>query len=277
MVNQKSRLNRVVLYIVVIVLAAIFAFPALWTFGNSLNDVYATVSLLPSSVHLSNYKLAVTLIPFMDYLWSSIIISGLTVVLTTVSSAVVAYGFARFRAPGKSFFFILIISTMMVPPLVTQIPTYIFFNKIGLTNTYLPWFFWGIGGNAFFIFLYRQFFLTLPKELDESARIDGCSSLGILWRILMPISIPIVVTVAVMSFQSSWGDYLTPYMFLDSTKWNLATALLGSSYTLPNNPTIILKPVIDAAAVLLTIPTIFAFFFGQKYLVEGIVTTGLKG
>lgn len=268
---------RVLIYAIIIVLCVVFAFPAVWTFGNSLRSIYSVTTLFPTSIHWENYRMAVTLVPYAQFIVNSIIICAITVSLTTVMSGLVGFGFARLEAPGKSFLFMFILSTMMLPGMVTQIPTYIVFSKIGLTGTFLPWVFWGIGGNAFFIFLYRQFFMNIPKELEEAARIDGCNTFGIFWRIFIPLSVPVVTTVIVMTFQGAWGDYLTPFMFLNNDKWPLATALIGANYALPNQPNIPMTPVIEAATLLFALPVIAAFFVGQKYLVEGVVTTGLKG
>ncbi|MFD1677107.1 carbohydrate ABC transporter permease [Alicyclobacillus fodiniaquatilis] len=274
--GTNRKVNRAILYTVVIILSLLFLFPGLWTFLNSLRSIYSINQLIPSSIHWGNYAMAFTLVPYLQYIGNSFIISGITVVLTTISSGIVGFGFARLEAPGKKFLFMFILSTMMLPTVVTQIPTYVVFNRIGLTNNFWPWVFWGIGGSPFFIFLYRQFFMNIPKDLDESARIDGCTSFGIFWRIFIPLSIPIITTVVVMSFQGSWGDFMTPFMFLDSDKWNLATALIGANYTLPNNPNIQLIPVINAATLLFALPIIITFFIGQRYLIEGIVTSGLK-
>lgn len=273
----RKRFYRFLLYLVVIILSMLFLMPGLWTFSNSLRDIYSVSQIIPTSIHWENFKMATTLVPYMSYVKNSIIISGISVILTTISSALVGFGFARLKAPGKNVMFFIIIATMMLPGIVTQVPTYILFSRIGLTNSFLPWVFWGIGGNAFFIFLYRQFFMNIPEEIDEAARLDGCSTLGIFIRMYLPLSIPVITTVLVMSFQGSWGDYQTPFMFLDSDKWNLATAMISSNYSLPNNPSVQLIPVINAATLIFAIPIIVTFFIGQKYLVEGIVTTGLKG
>ena len=281
MVQEHGRwqvVKRGLLYVLIFVLCGLFIFPAVWTLTNSLQSIAGPVGLFPTSAHWSNYVRAVTMIPFARYLANSFIIVGLAAGIGTISSAFVGYGFARLKAPGKSVLFIVVLATMMLPGIVTQIPTYILFSHLGLTNTYLPWLFWGIGGNAFFIFLYRQFFMGIPVELEEAARLDGCSSFGIFWRIFIPLSFPIVATTGILSFQGSWSDALTPFMFLSTNQWPLATALIGSSdYSLPSQPTVPLIPVVDAATLLFVIPILLLFFMGQRFIIQGVVTTGLKG
>ncbi len=276
--GRRQNIRRVWLYVLIFFLCGIFIFPAVWTFTNSLQSIAGPVGLFPTSIHWNNYVRAVTMIPFGRYLINSFIIVGLAAGIGTISSAFVGYGFARLKAPGKSVLFIAVLATMMLPGIVTQIPTYILFSHMGLTNTYLPWLFWGIGGNAFFIFLYRQFFMGIPVELEEAARLDGCSSLGIFWRIFIPLSFPIIATTGILSFQGSWSDALTPFMFLSTGQWPLATALIGSSdYSLPSHPWVPLIPVVDAATMLFVIPILLLFFFGQRFIIQGVVTTGLKG
>lgn len=274
---NKQRTSRVFLYALILLLCLVFFYPAFVVFGNSLRPINSVSTLFLDGVHWSNYKLAVTMIPFGQYVLHSLAIVGITVTGTTIMSGLVGFGFARLNAPGKNVFFIIILATMMLPAIVTQVPQYLIYSRIGILNTYWPWVFGAIGGSPFFIFLYRQFFMNIPKELEEAARIDGCSTIGIFCRIFMPLSVPIVTTVVVMSFQGSWGDYMTPFMFLSSNMWPLATALISTTYTMQGNSAVILYPVLEASAMIFALPSIITFFFGQKYLVEGIVTTGLKG
>ncbi len=276
--SRRQMIKRILLYALIFFLCGIFIFPAVWTFTNSLQAISGPVGLFPTSVNWNNYVRAVTMIPFARYLGNSFIIVGLTAGIGTISSAFVGYGFARLKAPGKNVLFMVVLATMMLPGIVTQIPMYILFSHVGLTNTYLPWLFWGIGGNAFFIFLYRQFFMTIPVELEEAARLDGCSHFGTFWRIFIPLSFPIITTTGILSFQGSWSDALTPFMFLGTNQWPLATVLSASGdYSLPSQPYVPLIPVVDSATVLFVIPILLLFFFGQRFIIQGVVTTGLKG
>jgi len=166
---------------------------------------------------------------------------------------------------------------MMVPAAVTQIPQYVLFHEYGLLGTYLPWILGGLGGSPFIIFLYRQFFMNIPKELDEAARIDGCSTYGIIFRVYMPISLPVVATAAILSFNGSWGgDFLGPYMFLQEDQYPLATELLQIGYALPSAQSIPLPQVQYSAIIVFILPILLVFFLGQRQLVGGIMTGAVK-
>ncbi|WP_274650905.1 carbohydrate ABC transporter permease [Paenibacillus humicola] len=269
---------RAALYVVLILLSLLFFLPAFWTFTNSLQKINSLPTFLPTEFHFENYRLAVTLIDFWTYTRNSVIITGISVVLTLFSSAFVGYAFARLQAPGKKYLFLFVLSTMMLPGIVTQIPTYILFKQIGLTGTFIPWVLWGIGGSPFNIFLYRQFYASFPKELEEAARIDGCSTFRIFWNIFVPLSVPIIATIAIMAFNFHWGaDYLTPFMFLTEDKYPLVTALASVGYTYPENPNVELVQVANAALILFIIPIVVIFFIGQRYLLEGVLSSAVKG
>jgi multiple sugar transport system permease protein len=272
------KFTKFIIYIVLIFLSLLFFLPGLWTVSNSLQPINSMPAMFPKEFHWSNYLLAITLIDFLKYLKNSFIITGISVVLTVFSSGIVGYAFARLRAPGKKYFFIFVLSTMMLPGIVTQIPTYILFHRIGLTDSFLPWILWGIGGSAFNIFLYRQFYSSFPRELEEAAKIDGCSTFRTYWNIFLPLSIPVIATISIMAFNHHWGaDYLTPFMFLSQEKYPLVTALASVGYVYPDNPEIELTQVANAGLILFIIPIIIIFFVGQKYLVEGIITGSVKG
>lgn len=274
--TEKRQKGSIVLYAALILCSVIFIFPLYLAIVNALSAWYTTPGLKPQGFHLENFKYAVTMIDFWLYLKNSVIIIVISLVASTLSSGLVGYAFARIAAPGRNFFFMVVLSTMMVPAIVTQIPAYILFYKYGFLNTFWPWVLWGIGGNAFFIFLYRQFFSSVPKELEEAARIDGCSIFRTYWNIFLPMSLPVVATVGIMSFQGSWGDFMTPFMFLKQEHYPLATALSTKSYIVEGSKQV-LQPVSTAAALLLIVPVVVVFFLGQRYIVQGIVTTGVKG
>ncbi|REE91583.1 multiple sugar transport system permease protein [Paenibacillus taihuensis] len=271
-----DRKGNPVVYVVLVAFSAVFLFPMYLAIINSLSPLMSTAALLPNGFHFENYKLATTMIAFWSYARNSIVICSISLCTSTLVSGLVGYAFARIQAPGRGVLFMIVLSTMMLPGIVTQIPTYILFHKYGLLDTYWPWLFWGLGGNAFFIFLYRQFFSSIPKELEEAARIDGCSIFRTYWNIFLPISLPVVATVSIMTFQGSWGDFMTPFMFLKQDHYPLATALSMISYT-ANGTKLVIQSVATAAGILLMLPVLATFFLGQRYIVEGIVTTGVKG
>lgn len=274
--KNSSAAGRAIHYVLLAICTLIFLSPLYLALINSLNSWYSSPVLMPEKWEWNNFYYATILIEFWKYLGNSIILAIITVGLSTVSSGMAGYAFARLRVPGNSVMFIIVLATMMLPGIVTQIPTYILFNKMHLINTFWPWVFWGIGGNAFFIFMYRQFFLTIPAELEEAARIDGCSFLRIYWSIILPSSKPVVATVAILTFQGSWNDVTGPFMFLTQEKYPLATALSMIGY-LANGSTQVITQVSLAGGLLLAIPIIITFFIGQRQIVEGIVTTGVKG
>jgi multiple sugar transport system permease protein len=210
---------------------------------------------------------------FTTYLVNTLFISILACVGATFSSALVAFAFARLRFPGREFLWYICLATMMVPAQVTMIPQFVFFKTLGWYDTFWPlivpaW----LGGGAFNIFLMRQFFMTIPYEMDEAAKIDGCSNFGVFWRILLPLCKPALTTVTVFAFVYNWNDFLNPLIYLDSNnKKTLAlgltnfVSLYGQDYHL-----------LMAASLIITIPIALMFLVGQRYFIQGIATTGLK-
>jgi multiple sugar transport system permease protein len=237
----------------------IFLFPPKW---------------IPNPIRWQNYVEAFTLVPFGRYLFNTLWIILWALSGTVLTSSMAAFGFARLRFPGRGFLFTLVLSTLMLPGTVTLIPTFILFTKLGWINTFLPltvpyWF----GGGAFYIFLLRQFFMGIPLDLDEAARIDGAGNWLIYWRILLPLSKPAVATVTVFTFISLWNDFFRPLVYLqDSDKWTMAIGLqifqglYATSWHL-----------MMAASTVMIVPIIVIFFMAQQYFVSGIQMTGLAG
>jgi multiple sugar transport system permease protein len=271
-----NKVDSAVLYFLLIACSLAFLFPLYLAVVNSLSSWYSAPSIVLTEFHFSNFKYATTLIDFWHFVQNSVIICVIVLFTSTMISGLVGYAFARIKAPGRNALFIVVLSTMMLPGIVTQIPQYILFHKYGLINTYLPWLFGGLGGNAFFIFLYRQFFSTIPKEMEEAARIDGCSIFRTYWNIFLPLSFPVVATVSIMNFQGTWGDFMSPFMYLKQDHYPLSTALSMLSYTAGGSK-VVIQPVAVAAGILFMIPVLLTFFIGQRYIVDGIVTTGVKG
>lgn len=276
-ITKRKLTERVITYCLLICLSLIFIFPFLWLIGTSLKPENEAMSfppsIFPKQWDFANYRDVFTMVSFGKYYMNSIIVTVATVFGTVLSSTLVAYGFARIKGKGSNVWFIFLLATMMLPPQVTMIPVYMIFSKIGWTNTFLPLIVPAFFGNAYFIFLLRQFFKTIPKELEESAYLDGCSTFGIFWRIILPLSVPSVITVALLSFMWTWNDFLGPLIYLnDDSKYTLALGILQFKGAL-----LIEWGPMMAASLLIILPLIILFFIGQKYFVQGIATTGGKG
>jgi ABC-type glycerol-3-phosphate transport system permease component len=276
--SRKKNIATTLWYTTAFVLAIIFLVPLYFTLVNALNGLASTpVLVMPKTLHLENFVEAIIRIPFWRYLKSSVIIVSISVFFAVWINFVLGYAFARMKAPGKDIWFAVLISLMMVPGFATSIPTYVLFSRMHITDSYLIWILNGIGGSPFYTFLFRQFMQTIPKELEEAATIDGCRTIGIMFRIFLPLTVPVIAVVFMFEFLNSWGDVVQPFMFLNEAHWPLSTALLGVRYTLPNNPSVILVPLQLAASLLFMVPSVIVYFAGQKYIKEGMITSVLKG
>lgn len=276
--NNSRWLGSALLYTGFILLTLIFITPIVWLFLTSLKTMseYARypISILPAVPQWGNYYTAVIEYPFMRYALNSLVIALPSTLLTVLSSALAGFGFARHNARFKNVLFVLVISMMMVPRMVTVIPTFVFFSKIGINNTYWPWILWGLAGSSFHIFLFRQFFAAIPKDLEDAAEVDGCSRLRIFWQIFLPLSGPVIATSAIFHFQWVWGDWFTPNIFLTQDRTTLSV-LLSTAYRDPHGNA--METVTMAAIVVYLLPMLLIFLFAQKYIVQGIVTSGIKG
>ena len=280
--QRMSLLQRGLLYALAIICAIGFTVPFLWTIGTSLKpltDLYTfPPKFLPSVPRWDNYTDVFTLAPFATFLWNSVIVTALAVLGQTLSAAVVAYGFSRFRFPGRDMLFIVVLATMMLPWHVTIVPSFLLYSKLGWINTFLPLivpsFF---GGGAFYIFLLRQFFLTLPRDLDEAAKIDGANSMHIFLQIILPLAKTALATVAIFAFIEHWNEFIGPLIFLNSPE--KFTVAIGLRYFLvtPFSGDEPREAILMAASLIVALPPLALFFAAQKYFVQGIVTTGMKG
>ncbi len=277
--RERVSLTRAVVgYTLLIVLSAVFLTPFAWTVSTSLKSdaqVYSLdVTWIPSPVMWSNYAEAITAIPFFTYLRNSVTVTALCIVGTVFSSTLVAYAFGCLEWPGRDALFVLLLAGMMLPPQVTMIPVFILFCRLGWVDTFAPLVVPAfLGGGAFFVFLLRQFFKTLPKDLFDAARIDGCSAFGMYWRIALPLSRPAVMTVVIFTLNMTWNDFLGPLVYLNSdSKKTLALGLQAFS-----SETGAEQAELMAISVLMVLPLLIVFFLGQRYFVEGITLTGMKG
>jgi ABC-type glycerol-3-phosphate transport system permease component len=259
----------------VAVAAAVFGLPVFWVLVVSLKkqSEYAS-ALFPSDLHWLNYELAVTLADVGRFAVNSLFLSGAYAVLAVLASALVGYGFARHQGPGRNKLFVLVLATWMVPNLVLFVPQFVMFARLGLTNTYWPWILWGLSGSPFAIFLFRQFFATFPRELDDAAEVDGAGPLRIFLQIYLPNAGPALAATAIFMFLWVWGDWLYPALLLHQDNTTLAVRMANAYVDPRGNP---LQTVTMAGVVLYVLPLILFFAFAQRFIVRGIVTTGIKG
>lgn len=229
--------------------------------------------LIPNPFIWGNYSDVFVYAPMHMYLLNTLFLILPAIFGASVSSALAAYAFARLRAPGKNIIFYLLLSTMMLPGVVTMIPTYIVFAKIGWVGTFKPLIIPALLGNAFYIFLMRQFFTTIPRDLEDAALVDGCSRLRIFWSLILPLAKPILATVTVLAFMGAWNDYMGPLIYLqDKSQYTLS---LGLQVFVTSHRTE--YGLLMAASTMMVMPIILLFFFAQKQFVQGITLTGMKG
>ncbi len=224
-------------------------------------------------LHWENFPQALTIVPFGRYVINSAIVVGLTTLGVVGSCTLVAYGFARFRAKGLDLMFLLLLSTIMLPAQVTLIPQFIFFSKIGWYDTLLPLIVPAFFANAWDVFLLRQYIMTIPLELDDAARIDGCGPLGILMHIILPQAMPALATVAIFHTLYAWNDFFYPLIYLQSKEqWTVALGLQSFQALYSRN-----LPNLMAASTVAMLPCILIFFFAQRLFIQGVVISGIKG
>jgi multiple sugar transport system permease protein len=277
-----ARPGTLAAYAALLTMAAVFTFPFFWTVASSLKtaaEVYVFPPIwLPAAPQWENYATVFKIIPFLRWFANSVVVVLLSTVGVLASSTVVAYSFARFRYHIRDVLFVVTLGTMMLPAEVTLIPQYLLFKELGWLNSIKPlWIPAWFGGYAFNIFLLRQFILSLPRELDEAAIVDGASYPRILVSILVPLMKPALATVAVINFIAAWNDFLGPLIYLNSPE--TFTLALGLRYfnVSPSQPGVPQNHLLMAAVVMATAPCILLFFAAQRYFVQGIVMTGLKG
>lgn len=269
---------QVGIYILIIALSVFFIGPFIWLVLAALKApgewTALPVKILPSQPQWDNFVHALTDMNFLGYTGNSLIVSLTYSVLVTLSSAAVGFGFARLRAPGKGALFVIVISTMMIPQILTLLPTYVMFSQLGLLNTYWPWVFWGLASSAYLVFLFRQFFAAMPRELEDAAIIDGAGWARIFFQIFLPLSRPVLITSFLLSFVASWGDYIAPSLFLDLDRTTLAVAITAY-YQDPHGN--VIPTVQAAAATLYVVPVLLIFLFAQRYFIRSALGSGIKG
>jgi multiple sugar transport system permease protein len=270
--------SKMVTYVLLIGGSVICLVPFIWLIRSSLMDLSQIFVMppvwIPNPLKLSNYAEALTILPFARYFTNTVVIVVLEVAGVVLTSSICAYSFARLNWPGRRVIFMIILSSMMLPSVVMLIPQFIGWTQLGATNTIIPltvpaWF----GGGAFSVFLLRQFYMTIPRELDEAAFVDGASYFQIYSRVLFPLIKPALIVIGLFAFLNGWNDFFGPLIYLnDEAKFTLALGL-----TLFKGLYSAQWHLMMAATTVVLIPAVIVFFIGQKYFVEGIVMTGIKG
>jgi ABC-type glycerol-3-phosphate transport system permease component len=275
--HVQDKAFRTFVFLLLLAGSITYLMPMLWMLSTSLKTELQVRMVnspwIPNPVMWSNFRESIQLFPFFLYLRNSLITSILPVIGTLFSSTMVGYAFARLNWPGRNFMFMLVISTMMLPFWVTMIPVYVIWGKLKLINTFIPLVLPAFFGSAFFIFLTRQFFRSIPTDLTDAAILDGASHLGIIWNIIIPLSKPVLATIAVFEFMGSWNNLLGPVLYLN--KPNLYTLMVGLTYFRSEHDTN--WGYLMAASLLVLAPSLLIFFLGQRYFVRGITLTGIKG
>ena len=278
---SRKLIKRVIIYLISIVLSVLFALPLVWTVLSSLKSPLELFifppTFFPESLQWKNYITIFEDFPFPRWYWNTFLVVILNTAGVLVTSSIVAYGFARFDFRFRGALFVLVIATMMLPAQITLIPRFILFDKLNWLNTLLPlwapaWF----GGTPFAIFLMRQFMMTLPRDLDDAAVLDGASYFRVFWQILIPLCKPAMATLAIINFIAVWNDFLDPVVFLNSTnKFTIAVGLwYFQAQPMSAMPT---AHFLLAASVTTIIPPLILFFAFQRFFVRGVALTGLKG
>lgn len=264
-------------YVLLLAGAIAVTIPFVWMVSSSLKKQSQLVTFppmwIPNPILWKNYVEAMTILPFGTFVLNTLKITFGATIGALISSSLVAYSFARLRWRGRDTVFFLLLLTMMLPSQITMIPRFVVFARLGWVNTFLPlivpaWF-----AGPFNVFLIRQFFMTLSPEMDDAARIDGAGILGIYWRIMLPLSKPVLATVALFAFRNRWNAFIGPLIYLHDYK--KFTAAIGLRYFVTF--TTVDYSLEMAASTCMTIPVLLVFFFGQRYFIQGIVFTGVKG
>jgi ABC-type glycerol-3-phosphate transport system permease component len=278
-VRAIQRRQHLLTHLVLILGTVVILFPIAWMVSTSLkapNQVQQFPPVwIPNPLVWENYSRAVTIfpVPFTTFVWNSFYLSGMNVIGSIVSNTIVAYAFARLRFRGSRVLFLIVLSTMMLPQQVTMIPLFILFSKLGWINSYKPLIVPQFFANAFYVFMLRQFFTTIPRDLDDASRIDGCGILGTFWRIILPLTMPALGIVAIFEFTGSWNWFLGPLIYLsrmETFPLALALSYLNAAYR-------VLWSELMVVSFIAMLPPLVLFFIAQKAYIQGIVVTGVKG
>lgn len=282
--GNRRRVGTIIRYVVLTIFAIIMIYPLLWLIGATFktnNEIFTQVSFIPRRIDFTPYIKGWTSPgagknTFTTYYLNTFMYVIPKVVLTALAATIVGYGFARFEFPFKKIFFALLMATMFLPAVVTQIPLYLFFKNVGLLNSYAPLIIpSALAQQPFFVFLMIQFIRSIPRDFDEAATIDGCNSWGILWKILLPSLKPAIMSCVIFQFVWSFSDFLGPLIYITSPgKYPVSIALQLNSDT---SSGVVPWNQIFAMSVISLLPAIILFFTAQRYFVEGVTSSGIKG
>lgn len=276
-VKTKRSWIQALLYAAAIALFVIQVFPFLYVLTNSLRTTATAMrgfGIIPNEFHFGNYVQAWTMAGMGRYFFNSVLVSLVATLATVILTALAGYALARIRFPGRNVLFIVILSGMVIPSQVTLIPLYLFLEKINWLNTYWALIFPYIAMQApFSIFVFRNYFLTLPGELEESAIVDGCGVLRVFWQIMLPLALPATATVVIFSFMADWSEFLYVTAFMNNpSMMTLPTGLIHFQGQYTNN-----WPLLFSAIIMIIIPVLIVFMFLQRYFVRGLTAGAVKG
>lgn len=278
--RARRNFQRSVGYIVLVVVAVILSVPMVWMLITSLKQDIEYLSypirFFPAVPQWNNFvQVFDPRYHFLDHAWMTAVLALTFSTLTVLSSSLSGFAFARFpEVKARNRLFGIIVAMIIIPTIVTVIPQFMIFAKLGLTGGYWPWVLWGLAGSPFHIFLFRQFFLSFPKELEDAAEVDGCSLFGTFWRIFLPNAQPAIATSFILNFVWVWGDWFTPLIYLRQDNTTLAV-LVNTVFTNPVGRQ--LTTLTIAGIIVYILPMLLIFFLGQRYIIKGVVTSGLAG
>ena len=279
--SKKNKVTSKLIYVLKVLVAVIMFTPIIWILSGSfktLTEFTTSAKIIPKNLILDNYEYVFSTGNFFKYFRNTVLLMLGTAVGTLLSSSLVSYPLARMEFPGKKLFFSIIIGTMLVPEISLIIPKYIMFGKLGWLDSLLPMIIPAFFAFPYNVFLFRQFLRSIPKELDEAAIIDGCSHIGLFFRVIAPLSKPIYITIGILSSVYWWNELTQPVFYLNGDNWRTLTIALMTTFTYIRGGAFVVSwPTIMAASSLMIIPPMLLYLLGSKYLVEGIKTSGIKG
>lgn len=280
MLGQRTQTSITRSFVTIVLLIGMvpMLFPFLWMLSTalkSLDQIYAYPPVwVPQPLRWGNFPEALTTLPFPLFLRNTLLIAVGVITGEIISNTLVAYGFARLRFPGRDILFIMVIATTMIPWMVTLVPVFLLFHRLGWVNTFLPLIVPAYFGSPFYIFLLRQFFRTIPPELSDAAKIDGCNELVIFTRIILPLSGPVLAAVVIFAFQGVWNDFMRPLIFLNDM--NLKTLALGLHDFKALEGMGTKWNLLMAASTLMVLPVVLLFASSQRYFIQGVTMSGIK-